>query len=140
MITQIKINSEVQKAYNELAHGEHKYIIFSLNNDLTEIVLKKAASPDASHDEFLDDIEAEGICYAIYKCVFPSKSYGFDITKDVFITYVSPRADRRKKMVIAGAAISTKSAFNGVSISMQGANDEQLSLKNIQEKCAYYSS
>ena len=62
-----------------------KYIIFSLNQELTEIVVKKT-STEKDYDEFLKDLPETECRYAIYDFEFEKEGAGIR-NKIVFFSW-----------------------------------------------------
>lgn len=64
---------------------EIKYIIFSLNKDLTEIVVEKT-SEEKDYDKFLEDLPEQECRYAVYDFEFEKEGAGIR-KKIVFLSW-----------------------------------------------------
>ncbi len=62
----------------------HKYIVFNLNKDLTEIVIEKSSS-STDYDKFISDLPEDQCRWAVYDFEFEKE--GAKRTKIVFVSW-----------------------------------------------------
>ena len=72
--------------YKKLKHGKlHKYIIFNLSENLTEIVVEKPSS-STEYDDFVADLPEDQCRWAIYDFEFEKEGAG-KRNKIVFVSW-----------------------------------------------------
>lgn len=134
MSTGIKVSDECIAKCNSLRLGnQFRYIILGFNDQLTHVVVNKISPPDASHDDFLDDLPLDQVCYAIYNFQFESDD-GQPRTKTIFVIWAPRQAPLKMKMVVAGTALTVKSSIPGIQVEMQGGTHEELSVDHVTAK------
>ncbi|KAI9212397.1 hypothetical protein DS838_002728 [Geotrichum bryndzae] len=82
----VTVNDESLTAFNDLKlKKSYKYIIFSLNDTKTEIVVSKTSNAQ-SYDDFLGDLPENDCRYAVYDFEYDTSDSG-KRSKIVFFTW-----------------------------------------------------
>ena len=83
------MSSDCLAAYEELKLGKAskpKYIIFTVNPSMTEIIVEKKGAPTATYDEFLNDLPEAECRWAVYDFDFKREDGGIR-TKLTFFSW-----------------------------------------------------
>ncbi|KAF5092431.1 hypothetical protein D0Z03_002864 [Geotrichum reessii] len=82
----VSVNDESLAAFNDLKLKKaHKYVIFSLNDNKTEIVVSKTSSQN-DYEDFLADLPENDCRYAVYDFEYDTSDSG-KRSKIVFFTW-----------------------------------------------------
>lgn len=121
-------------AFNDLKLGKkHKFIIFSLNDKKTEIVVEETSSDD-SYDAFLEKLPENECKYAIYDFEYEIGGGEGKRSKIVFFTWSPDTAPVRSKMVYASSKDALRRALNGVAADIQGTDFSEVAYESVLER------
>ena len=112
---------------------KYKFVLFSLNDAKTEIVVKETSS-DPSYDAFLEKLPENDCLYAVYDFEYQISESEGKRSKIVFYTWSPDTASVRPKMVYASSKDALKRALNGVAIEIQGTDFSEVSYEAVLEK------
>lgn len=129
----VTVADESLAAFNDLKLGKkYKFILFSLNDDKTQIVVKET-SDDASYDAFLEKLPENDCLYAVYDFEYEIPNEG-KRSKIVFFTWSPDTAPIRAKMVYASSKDALRKSLNGVAADIQGTDFSEVSYDDVLEK------
>jgi len=135
MASGIKVNDECKIEYNNLKMGkQYRYLIFGLSSDMTEIVVKKRASPEAEYSEFVADLRKtrdEGqCCYAVYSAKYTKGE--MQRGKIMFVMWTPSEASVKQKMVYASSVIAFKKELGqGIGLSFTSGDDDDIAWEEV---------
>ena len=112
---------------------KYKFILYGLNDDKTQIVVKET-STDPSYDAFLDKLPENDCLYAVYDFEYQISESEGKRSKIVFITWSPDSAPIRSKMVYAASKDALRRALNGVYTDVQGTDFSEVSYEDILSK------
>lgn len=133
-ICSVAVADESLTAFNDLKLGKkHKFVLFALNDNKTEIVVKETSS-DASYDTFLETLPENDCLYAVYDFEYELSGNEGKRSKIVFFTWSPDTAPVRAKMVYASSKDALRRALNGVSTDIQGTDFSEVDYDTVLEK------
>jgi len=111
---------------------KHRYIIFTLNTESTEIVVGDTG--DDSYEEFLDKkLPANECRWVIYDFEF-EKEDGGRRNKIIFLSWSPDEAKIKQKMLFASSRDALKRSLTGIAIEIQGSDLSEVSYEIVLEK------
>ncbi|KAF5317553.1 hypothetical protein D9619_013164 [Psilocybe cf. subviscida] len=129
----VAVNPDCLKEYQALKLGKtHKYIIFTLNKGLTEIVVEKT-STEKDYDKFLEDLPEAECRWVAYDFEFEKEGAG-KRNKIVFLSWSPDDAKIKQKMVFASSRDALKRALDGVAIELQGTDFSEVAYEAVLDK------
>lgn len=121
-------------AFNDLKLGKkHKFILFGLNSDKTEIIVKECSN-ESSYDVFLEKFQENDCMYAVYDFEYEISGTEGKRSKIVFYTWSPDTAPIRAKMVYASSKDALRRALNGISADIQGTDFSEVAYESVLEK------
>lgn len=130
----VAVADESLQAFNDLKLGKkYKFILYGLNDNKTEIVVRETSS-DASYDSFLEKLPEDDCLYAIYDFEYELNGNEGKRSKIVFYTWSPDTAPIRSKMVYASSKDALRRALNGVSTDIQGTDFSEVSYETVLER------
>ncbi|KAI9512379.1 actin depolymerizing factor [Russula earlei] len=133
MSSGVTVNPDSVAQFQDLKlKKKHKYIIFGLNEDKTEIiVLKSSTSKD--YEEFLVDLPENQCRWAVYDLEFLKEEGGLR-NKIIFYHWSPEGAKIKDKMVAASSREALRRALVGIAVEIQGTEDSEVALETVLEK------
>jgi len=133
MSSGIAANPECLTVFQELKLGKkHKYIIFKINKEKTEIVVEKTSTA-TDYDEFLADLPETECRWAVYDLEF-EKEEGGRRNKIVFYSWSPDSAKVKDKMVAASSRDSLRRSLVGIAVEIQGTDYSEVAHEIVLEK------
>ncbi|EGW31935.1 uncharacterized protein SPAPADRAFT_61041 [Spathaspora passalidarum NRRL Y-27907] len=130
----VSVSDDALSTFNELKLGKKfKFIIFSLNDNKTEIVVE-STSTDTDYDAFLEKLPENECKYAIYDFEYEIGGGEGKRSKIVFFTWSPDTAPVRSKMVYASSKDALRRALNGVAADVQGTDFSEVAYESVLEK------
>ncbi|KAF8645199.1 hypothetical protein AX16_008026 [Volvariella volvacea WC 439] len=133
MASGVGVSSQCLDDYQELKLGKKsKYIIYSLNDSLTEIVtLKKETSTD--WEQFLKDLPEDQCRWAVYDFEFEKEGGGLR-NKLLFISWSPDNAKIKQKMVFAASRDALRRSLVGIAAEIQATDVDEITRETVLEK------
>ncbi|KIO25853.1 hypothetical protein M407DRAFT_243931 [Tulasnella calospora MUT 4182] len=129
----VGVNQECLSTYQELKLKKaHKYIIFKLNDTLTEIVVDKT-SKEADYEAFLGDLPEDAPRWAVYDFEFEKAGAG-KRNKLTFYSWNPDNAKIKQKMVYASSRDSLKRSLVGIAVEIQGTSLDEVDYDTVLDK------
>lgn len=133
-VLSVAVADESLQAFNDLKLGKkHTFILYGLNDNKTEIVVRETSS-DKSYDAFLEKLPEDDCLYAIYDFEYEINGNEGKRSKIVFFTWSPDTAPVRSKMVYASSKDALRRALNGVSTDIQGTDYSEVSFETVLER------
>lgn len=134
LLTSVAVADESLTAFNELKLGKKsKFIIYTLNDKKTEIVVKETSS-DPDYNKFLESLPEDDCRYAVYDFEYELSGGEGKRSKLVFYTWSPDTAPVRSKMVYASSKDALRRALNGISADIQGTDFSEVAFDTVLEK------
>lgn len=137
MASGVNINKEIPLVIKDIQIGsKYKYIIFRITDDLTEVIVEKKASKDATYEDFMQDLkdaeESKQCRWAVVDIKYKTRS-GMDKNKLVYFTWNPDTAPVKQKMVYAASNDAVKKAIgNAVGVSVQCTDASDLDYNEVE--------
>ncbi|CAL1712471.1 unnamed protein product [Somion occarium] len=112
----------------------HKYIVFGLSPDNTEIVVTKTSS-DNSYETFLADLPEAECRWAIYDFEFERPGEG-KRNKLLFVTWAPDDAKIKQKMLFASSKDALRRSLVGISTEIQGTDYSEVAYESVLDKAS----
>ncbi|TKY88638.1 hypothetical protein EX895_002269 [Sporisorium graminicola] len=133
MSSGVKVSQECLDKFQELKLGKKiKYIIYSLNDKNTEIIVQNT-STSTSYDDFLAELPPTECRYAIYDFEYEKADAG-KRNKICFFSWSPDDAKIKPKMVFASSKDALRKALVGISTEIQGTDFSEVSYDVILDK------
>ncbi|KAF8157885.1 hypothetical protein B0H34DRAFT_433270 [Crassisporium funariophilum] len=133
MASGVGVSEDCLKDFQELKLKKtNKYIIFTLNKELTEIIVDKK-SKDTDYDTFIADLPETECRWAIYDFEFEKEGAGIR-QKLIFVSWSPDNAKIKQKMVFASSREALKRALTGVAIEIQGTDYSEVAYEYVLDK------
>lgn len=133
-LTRVAVNDSSLQAFNELKLGKnHKYVIYRISDDKTEIIVDKK-STDGTYDDFIGELPENDCRYAVYDFEYETASGEGKRSKIVFYIWSPDTAPVKSKMIYASSKDALRRALNGVSTEVQGTDFAEVSFETVLEK------
>ena len=109
-----------------------RYIVFKLNDDMTQVIIEKTAPKEATYEDFLNDLPANSARYAVYDLEYDTAE-GLR-QKIIFVMWAPDRCKIKEKMLFASTKATIKQAFLGISAEVQATDANELSQEEVINK------
>lgn len=135
MASGVAVSELCMQAHDDIKVGKkHRYVIFAVNKDLTEIEPIKKADVDCTYDDFiqeLKDAEAEGQSrYGIYDCHFTLPN-GQERKRLCMVFWNPDSAPVKQKMVYSSSKDAFKKKIKFTGKDYQANDDDDLKFDNF---------
>ncbi|THH31229.1 hypothetical protein EUX98_g2947 [Antrodiella citrinella] len=131
----VGLSNECTQIYNDLKLGKkHKYIIYNLNKDVTEIVVEKT-SASTSYDDFIADLPEKECRWAVYDFEFEREDGG-KRNKLVFIAWSPDDAKVKQKMLFASSKDALRRTLIGIATEIQGTDFSEVAYESVLDKAS----
>merc|ERR1739838_708137 len=138
----VQLNDACIESFNNLKRKHDKqYLLFELNDDITEIVQVAEGEKGTTYESFYTDvIEArpDEPFYCVFDFQYKDKE-GKQKDKLVFLTWVPDEAKIKKKMLYTSSKDTIKKAFVGMGIEIQATSFDEADYAAVMEKCERYA-
>nr|7SOG_A Chain A, Actophorin [Acanthamoeba castellanii]7SOG_B Chain B, Actophorin [Acanthamoeba castellanii] len=129
----IAVSDDCVQKFNELKLGKkHRYVIFKLNDDNTEVVVEKVGGPNATYEDFLAQLPENDCRYAIFDYEFEVD--GGQRNKIVFILWAPDSAPIKSKMMYASSKDAIKKKLDGIQVEVQATDADEISEDAVKER------
>ncbi|KAG6850336.1 hypothetical protein H0H93_014609 [Arthromyces matolae] len=129
----VGVNPKCLEEYQQLKLKKtHKYIVFALSKDLTEIVVEKTSSSDV-YDDFTADLPETECRWAIYDFEF-EKEEGGKRNKIVFVSWSPDDAKIKQKMLFASSKDALRRSLVGIAVEIQGTDYSEVAYESVLDK------
>ncbi|HWU06976.1 MAG TPA: actin depolymerization factor/cofilin-like domain-containing protein [Streptomyces sp.] len=133
MSSGIAVNDVCLQKYQALRlQKKHKYIIFNLNGDNTEIVVEKVSS-DTDYDTFLADLPETECRWAVYDFEYERDGAG-KRNKILLFAWSPDDARIKQKMLFASAKDALRRELTGISAEIQGTEFAEVAFDAVLNK------
>jgi len=137
MASGVSVQQECVTAFNDVKLGhKFRYLVYSLTDDLRQIRVLKAAPPNTTFDDFVDDLkEAEDkreCRYGVFDAEYKLKD-GQNRTKLVFFLWSPENATVKQKMVYTSSKDAIKKALVGIGKEVQACDYGDLAWDSVLE-------
>ncbi|MFF5728092.1 actin-binding ADF family protein [[Kitasatospora] papulosa] len=110
----------------------HRYVIFNLNKDLTEIVVEKVSS-SAECDDFIADLPESECRWAVYDFEFEKEGAG-KRNKLTFVSWSPDIAKIKQKMLFASSKDTLRRVLVGTAVEIQGTEYSEVAFESVLDK------
>jgi len=133
MASGVGVHSGCLDAFQDLKlKKKHKYIIFSLSKDLTEIIVEKT-SASSQYTDFLGDLPETEPRYAVYDFEYEKEDAGVR-NKICFFAWVPDDAKIKQKMLYSSSKEALRRSLVGVTTEIQGTDLDEVAYESVLDK------
>ena len=133
MASGVTVNDTCLQEYQALKLKKaHKYVIFNLNKDNTEIVVEKT-SKSADYDDFIADLPETECRWAVYDFEFEKEGAG-KRNKLTFVSWAPDTAKIKQKMLFASSKDALRRALVGIAVEIQGTEYSEVAYESVLDK------
>ncbi|KIM70447.1 hypothetical protein SCLCIDRAFT_1206578 [Scleroderma citrinum Foug A] len=139
MASGVGLHSDCLPAYQKLKGPtrKHKYIIYTLNSNNTEIIVDKT-SAETDYDGFLKDLPEDQCRWAVYDLEFEKD--GAKRNKICFISWAPDNAKIKQKMVFTASLSALRRSLEGIGTDVQATDYDEVSYASVLEKASRLKS
>lgn len=112
---------------------KYKFVLFGLNDNKTEIIVKDTSSEE-EYDAFLEKLPENDCLYAVYDFEYEIGGNEGKRSKIIFYTWSPDTAPIRSKMLYASSKDALRRALNGVSTDIQGTDFSEVAYESVLDK------
>lgn len=141
MASGVKVNNDCKTTYLDLKKNrKFRYLLFGFTeDDKTEITVLKEADPNATYDEFVQDLfdaETKKECrYAVYDAEYEAAT-GMKKNKILFFMWSPDTATVKQKMLYASSKDALRKTFGeGLAKEIQACDHGELLWSNVLDIC-----
>ncbi|KAF9468634.1 actin depolymerizing factor [Collybia nuda] len=135
MASGVGVNEKCLEEYQALKLKKtHKYIIFTLSKDSTEIVVEKTSNSQI-YDDFISDLPETECKWAIYDFEF-EKSEGGKRNKICFVSWSPDDAKIKQKMLFASSKDALRRSLVGIAVEIQGTDFSEVAYESVLDKAS----
>eukprot|EP00293_Proteomonas_sulcata_P000437 CAMPEP_0184328406 /NCGR_PEP_ID=MMETSP1049-20130417/143604_1 /TAXON_ID=77928 /ORGANISM="Proteomonas sulcata, Strain CCMP704" /LENGTH=220 /DNA_ID=CAMNT_0026650713 /DNA_START=243 /DNA_END=905 /DNA_ORIENTATION=+ len=135
MSSGVGVTDDCVSAFNDLKlKHDRKYIIYTMNEKMTEIIVEENGGKDATYDEFRSKLPSDQPRYGVFDCEYTDPKTGSNRNKIVFFAWVPDNAKVRPKMIFASSKDELKKRLVGVACEVQAADAGDLEYPSVVEK------
>ena len=129
----IQLNDDVTTVYNDFKHShKYKYIIFKMNDEMTEVIVEKTADKSASYEDFINDLPEKNARYGVFDLHYETEE---GIREKIIFFLWSPNGCKiKEKMLFSATKATLKQALVGLSTEIQATDSGELNLDDIIAK------
>eukprot|EP00835_Amoeboradix_gromovi_P003659 NODE_250_length_12902_cov_0.423182.p8 type:complete len:139 gc:universal NODE_250_length_12902_cov_0.423182:3774-3358(-) len=131
MASGVAVNDACMSAFQDLKMSKKfKYILYKLNDELTEVVVDKASS--GSYEEFLGVLPKKGCRYAVFDLEF---DFGEGPrSKIIFFTWSPDESKIKEKMIYAASKDGIRKKLVGVQTEIQATDFSEIAKDVVLDK------
>eukprot|EP00285_Hemiselmis_virescens_P016942 CAMPEP_0173377646 /NCGR_PEP_ID=MMETSP1356-20130122/910_1 /TAXON_ID=77927 ORGANISM="Hemiselmis virescens, Strain PCC157" /NCGR_SAMPLE_ID=MMETSP1356 /ASSEMBLY_ACC=CAM_ASM_000847 /LENGTH=128 /DNA_ID=CAMNT_0014330463 /DNA_START=68 /DNA_END=454 /DNA_ORIENTATION=- len=111
-----------------------QYIIYKMNDKMTEINVLEEGAKNAPYEEFLTKLPEDSCRYAVYDVEFTDPKTGGQRNKIVFYHWAPDSCKVREKMIYASSKDELKKRLVGVATEVQGSDQGDVELNAVIER------
>ncbi|MEU8851964.1 actin depolymerization factor/cofilin-like domain-containing protein [Streptomyces sp. NPDC048564] len=111
---------------------QHKYVIFNLSGDNTEIIVEKVSS-STDYDDFIADLPESECRWAAYDFEFEQEGGG-KRSKLTLVSWAPETARIKQKMAFASSKDALRRALVGIAIEIQGTEYSEVAYESVPDK------
>ena len=129
----IQLNDDVTTVYNDfkLSH-KYKYIVFKMNDDMSEVIVEKTAEKTATYEDFLNDLPEKSARYGVFDLHYETEEGARE--KIIFFLWTPNGCKIKEKMLFSATKATIKQALVGLSAEIQATDAGELNLDDIIAK------
>lgn len=140
MASGVKVNAQCGQEFEKMKMSkEYRYVIFKLNDKLTEIVVDECGPRDATYDDMkaklLEHAANKECRYACFDLEFKTPLEGNPANKIVFVAWNPENSTLKPRMVYTSSKDYLKKALQVVP-ELQATDADELSIENAIEKAS----
>ncbi|MEU9804230.1 actin depolymerization factor/cofilin-like domain-containing protein [Streptomyces sp. NPDC051000] len=133
MSSGVAVNDLCVQEYRALKlEKKHRYVLFNLNKDNTEIVVEKVSS-SPEYDDFIADLPETECRWAVYDFEFEKEGAG-KRNKLTFVSWAPDTAKVKQKMLFAASQEALRRSFEGIAVEVQGTEYSEVAYESLLDK------
>ncbi|KAI0087038.1 hypothetical protein BDY19DRAFT_323900 [Irpex rosettiformis] len=130
----VGVSSTCLDTFQDLKLGKkHKYIVFSLSDDLKEIIVAKT-SADSNYESFIADLPETECRWAVYDFEYDAEGGAGKRNKLIFVSWSPDDAKIKSKMLYASSRDALRRALVGITAEVQGTAYDEISYEAVFDK------
>ncbi|ELP92963.1 actophorin, putative [Entamoeba invadens IP1] len=129
----ITINNEVPMMFKEfkLSH-KWRYIIFKMNDKLTEVIIDKIGQYDETYDDFTKALSPKAARFCVYDLHYTQVNGKRE--KIIFYLWSPSKCSLKEKVIFSATKVLVKQVFEGIAAEVQATCDSELDIERVLDK------
>eukprot|EP00032_Breviata_anathema_P000196 JZ548444.1.p1 GENE.JZ548444.1~~JZ548444.1.p1 ORF type:complete len:138 (+),score=78.21 JZ548444.1:20-433(+) len=133
MSSGVQVADECVLKFQELKLNHSlRYVIFKMNDKMTEVVVEKTGEKTANYDAFVADLPNDDCRYAVYD--FEYEAEGVTRNKILFVVWAPENSKIKSKMLYASTKDNLRKKFVGVGVEIQATDLAEISHQEVKDK------
>jgi cofilin len=133
MASGIKVADACVEKFQELKLGKnHRYVLFCINADNTEIIVEKTAPKTATYQEFVQNLPKDDTRYAVFD--FEYQQEGGLRNKILFVVWAPDSAKLKRKMLVASSKDAFRKKLVGIGTEIQATDLSEIDQAVVLDK------
>merc|ERR1711916_185487 len=138
MATGIAVDDACVEAFQELKIGhKQRFVIFKINDDHTAVEPLLKGEKDATWDDFVGQLPADGCRYCIYDFEFTNADGG-QRNKTTFVVWTPDVCRIKEKLLYAGTKDAIKKKLEGIQCEVQATDSSEIEFDVVKEKASRF--
>uniref|UniRef100_A0A6U2E5J5 ADF-H domain-containing protein n=2 Tax=Hemiselmis andersenii TaxID=464988 RepID=A0A6U2E5J5_HEMAN len=122
-------------SFNDLKlKHDRKYVIYKMNDGMTQIEVFKEGAKDASYEEFCGLLPEDSCRYGVFDVEYTDPKTGGQRNKIVFFHWAPDSCKVREKMIYASSKDELKKRLVGVATEVQGSDKGDIEMTAVVER------
>ncbi|MER7224953.1 actin-binding ADF family protein [Streptomyces rubradiris] len=127
------VNDRCVQEYQALkSEKKHRYVLFNLNADNTEIVVQKVSS-SPEYDDFIADLPETECRWAVYDFEFEKEGAG-ERSKLVFVSWLPDTAKVKQKMLFTASKEELRRSLVGIAVEVDCSDSSEVAYDSLLDK------
>ncbi|GAA4704367.1 actin-binding ADF family protein [Streptomyces youssoufiensis] len=131
MTSAVTVSEVCRQEYQALKLGKHKYVIFNLSEDNTEIVVEKVSS-SAEYEDFIADLPETECRWGVYD--FEYETEAGKQKELVFVSWSPDAAKIKQKMLFAASQEELRRSLKDIAIDIKGIELSEVAYESVLGK------
>lgn len=133
MTSSVTVNDVCLQEYQALkADKKHKYVLFNLSKDNTEIVVEKVSS-STEYDDFIADLPESECRWAVYDFEFEKQDAG-KRNKLTLVLWTPEAAKIKQKMLFTAHQDELRRQLAGIAVQIEGTEYSEVAYESVLAK------
>lgn len=131
----VGVDDDCVTQFNDLKLKHNlKYIVYGMNDGMTQITVLKAAGKEATYEQFCAEMPDAECRYGVFDAEYTDPKTGGQRNKIVFFIWCPDSAKVRPKMIYASSKDELKKRLVGVATEVQASDKSDLEYSEVVDR------
>ncbi|EKX37730.1 hypothetical protein GUITHDRAFT_140898 [Guillardia theta CCMP2712] len=135
MASGVGVADDCVSVFNDLKlKHSMKYIVYNMNDKMTEIQVMKTGGKEATYEEFLKELPENDCRYGVFDVEYTDPKTKASRNKIAFFIWCPDTAKVRTKMIFASSKDELKKRLVGIACEVQGSDAGDVALETVVDR------